>query len=356
MKPLLVTATEESIGKTAVALALARLARERGRSVGYLKPKGTRLESTAGKTFDTDPALAADLLELGVDPADLEPVVYSPTFVDQVLKGREDPADLAERVRRAFEAQAADHEFVVVEGDMGTGGVVGLTDPEVADMLDADVLLVAGYDGPRDVDAIVDAADRVGDRLAGVVFNGVADAEYDYVENTVVPFLEGRGVPVVGVVPRATDLAGVSVETLADELGAEVLTDVPTDGVVERFVVGAMGGDTALRYFRRTKDAAVITGGDRSDIHVAALEAAGVRCLVLTGGVRPSGSVLGTAEENGVPVLLVQTDTLGAVERAETVLRSGRTRSARTVDRMSGLLSEHADVEALLAGDSSADG
>lgn len=348
MKPLLVTATEESIGKTAIALALGTLARERGRSAGYLKPKGTRLESSVGKTFDTDPALAMDLLELDVDETQLEPVVYSPTFVDQVLKGREDSDDLRERVRDTFDAQAAAHDYVVVEGDMSTGAIVGLTDPEIADLIDADVLLVARYGDPRDVDAIVDAADRIGDRLAGVVFNAVADAEYDYVENTVVPFLEGRGIPVAGVVPRATDLAGVTVGTLADELGAEVLTDVPTDGFVERFVVGAMGGDSALRYFRRTKDAAVITGGDRADIHVAAIEAGGVRCLVLTGGIRPSGSVLGTAEENGVPVLLVQTDTLVTVERAEAVLRSGRTRTDRTVGRMRELLSEHADVDALL--------
>lgn len=348
MNPLLVTATAESTGKTAIALALATLARRRGRSVGYLKPKGTRLESTAGKTFDTDPELGVELLDLDADPTDLEPIVYSPTFVDQVLKGREDPAELRRRVRSAFDAQAAANDLVVVEGDLGTGGIVDLTDPDIADLLDASVLLVARYDGPRDVDDVLDAADRIGDRLAGVVFNGVSDAEYDYVENTVVPFLEGRGVPVVGVVPRVSDLAGVTVSTLADELGAEVLTETPADGLVERFVVGAMGGDTALRYFRRTKDAAVITGGDRSDIHVAALEAGGIRCLVLTGGVRPSGSVLGTAEENGVPVLLVQTDTLVTVERAEEVLRSGRTRSERTVDRMRSLLTEHADVDALI--------
>ena len=348
MNPLLVTATEESTGKTAVALAIARLARERGRSVGYLKPKGTRLESTAGTAFDTDPELGVDLLGLDADPTDLEPIVYSPTFVDQVLKGREDPAELRERVRRAFDAQADDAEFVVCEGDMTTGGIVDLTDPEIADELDADVLLVARYEGPRDPDAVVDAADRIGDRLAGVVFNGVADADFDYVETTLVPFLEGRGIPVVGVVPRAADLAGVSVGTLAEELGAELLTDVPTDGTVERFVVGAMGGDTALRYFRRTKDAAVITGGDRSDVHVAALEASGVRCLVLTGGVRPSGSVLGTAAERGIPVMLVQSDTRVATERAEAVVRSGRTRSERTVSRMEDLLAEHADVDALL--------
>ena len=94
MTSLLVTATQESSGKTAIALALATLARDRGRSVGYMKPKGTRLESVVGKTLDTDPMLAADLLDLDDDVADLEPIVYSPTFVEGVMRGREDPEAL----------------------------------------------------------------------------------------------------------------------------------------------------------------------------------------------------------------------------------------------------------------------
>lgn len=148
---------------------------------------------------------------------------------------------------------------------------------------------------------------------------------------------------------RDRDLAGVTVTELADELGADVLTSAPTDAYVERFLVGAMSGEAALRHFRRTRNAAVITGGDRSDIHTAALEAPGVACLVLTGGFEPPGAVLGRAEEAGVPVLVVQSDTLTAVDRAENVVHSGRVRDARTVERVRELLFEHADVDLLLS-------
>jgi len=44
----------------------------------------------------------------------------------------------------------------------------------------------------------------------------------------------------------------------------------------------------------------------------------------------------------------VQTDTLTTVERAEDVVRSGRTRDADTVDRMQRLLSDHAAVDSIL--------
>ena len=64
MNTLLITATEESTGKTAIALALATIANDRGQSVGYMKPKGTRLQSNVGKTLDEDPMLARELLGL----------------------------------------------------------------------------------------------------------------------------------------------------------------------------------------------------------------------------------------------------------------------------------------------------
>lgn len=49
-----------------------------------------------------------------------------------------------------------------------------------------------------------------------------------------------------------------------------------------------------------------------------------------------------------MPILSVQTDTLTTVERAEDVVRSGRTRDAETVDRMERLLADHAAVDSIL--------
>ncbi|OLZ41190.1 hypothetical protein A6E15_09405 [Natrinema saccharevitans] len=347
---LLVSSLAESAGKTAITLALARLAADAGDSVGYMKPKGTRLQSNVGKTLDEDPLLARDLLELEAELHDLEPVVYSPTFIEQAIRGREDDAELRERVTEAFETLSADHDRLFVEGGgrYDVGGIVDLADPDVAELLDARVLLVAPYEIPADVDDVIAAADRFGDRLAGVVFNDVSDAAYDGLETDVVPFLEGRGIPVYGILPSERELSGVTVADLADELGAETLVADGAENYVERFTVGAMGGDSALRHFRRTRDAAVITGGDRAEIHTAALEAPGVRCLILTGGHRPSGAITGQAREKGVPILSVRTDTLTTVERAEDVVRSGRTHTADTVDRMQRLLSDHADIDSIL--------
>lgn len=347
---ILVSSLAESTGKTAITLALARLAAEEGDSVGYMKPKGTRLESNVGKTLDEDPLLARELLDLEAEMHDLEPVVYSPTFVEQAIRGREDSDEVRERVVEAFEtlADGRDRMFVEGGGEYDVGGIVDLTDADVAELLDARVVLVASHEVPGDIDDVLAAADAFGDRLAGVIYNDVADAVYDTLETDVVAALEERGIPVFGVLPSERTLSGVTVGELAEELGASMLVEDGRDAYVERFSVGAMGADSALRHFRRTKDAAVITGGDRAEIHTAALEAPGVRCLILTGGHRPSGAIIGQAAEKGMPILSVQTDTLTTVERAEDVVRSGRTRDEETVDRMAELLTDHAAVDSIL--------
>ncbi|WP_338728710.1 phosphotransacetylase family protein [Haladaptatus sp. DJG-WS-42] len=351
MNSLLITSTEESTGKTAIALALATLASAQGASVGYMKPKGTRLQSNVGKILDEDPMLARDLLDSTDDLAEMEPVIYSPTFIENAIRGQEDPDALRDRVAENFAHLATDRDLMVVEGggSYTTGGIIGLTDADVANVLDSKVLLVATYREPGDVDDVLAAAESFGDRLGGVLFNAVKDADYDRVSTDVVPFLESRGIPVYGVLPRKRELAGLTVSALAKELGAQLVTpNVPTDGYIERFVVGAMGAEAALSQFRRTKAAAMITGGDRTDIQTAALEAPGITCLLLTGGFQPPGAVVGKAAERGVPILLMQTDTMTTIERAEDVIRSGRTRDEETVASMRELLAAHADVDAIL--------
>ncbi|WP_336339117.1 phosphotransacetylase family protein [Haloarcula brevis] len=351
---LLVTSTEEGIGKTAITLALATRAHDAGYDVGYMKPKGTRLRSAVGKTRDEDPMLARELLGLETDLHEMEPIVYSPTFIQEAIRGREDPDDLRERLQESIETCSDGNDLLLVEGssDLATGSIVDLTDVDIAELLDARVLLVTGYDTPSDTDEILSTARAIGDRLDGVLFNGITDATVDELADDVVPFLESEGIPVHGILPRDRSLAGVTVADLARSLGADILTgDANTDVHVERFSVGAMSGSSALERFRRTRDAVVVTGGDRSEVQTAALEASGIKALLLTGGFQPASAVIGQAADRNIPVLSVQSDTRTTIDRVEEVLRTGQTRNEATVERMRTLLDDGVDVESLLSID-----
>ncbi len=341
----------EGSGKTAVALALGVLAKERGMKVGYMKPLGTRLRSKFGKLLDEDALLAKRVLDLDEDVQDLAPITYSQTFIEQAIKGQEDTGKLREQIKKNYEKLAKNRDLMIIEGGKGlnTGGIVNLTDFDVAELFDLEAILVVRYDSPKDLDDILCGSKRLGKNLKGVVFNAVTEMNFDKVESMANPVLESQDIPVLGVLPWKKELAGITVNELAEELGAEKITAIPEDTFIERFLVGAMTGESALRYLRRTKDTAFITGGDRPDVQRAALESPGVNCIILTGGFRPPGAIIGKAEEKGVPILLLQSDTLTTIENAEEVIRKGRTRREKSIEIMHDLLSENVDLDSILS-------
>jgi BioD-like phosphotransacetylase family protein len=86
----------------------------------------------------------------------------------------------------------------------------------------------------------------------------------------------------------------------------------------------------------------VITGGDRSDIQLAALETS-TRCLVLTGNISPSPLILGRAEELGIPLLISKQDTLSTIEVIQQYFGKIRLHQPRKVERFEALLNERFD-------------
>jgi BioD-like phosphotransacetylase family protein len=118
------------------------------------------------------------------------------------------------------------------------------------------------------------------------------------------------------------------------------------DNLVEDIVVGAMGPEHALSIFRKHHNICVVTGGDRSDMQLAAMEAK-ARCIVLTGNLYPSSIILGKAEELGIPVVLVETDTFATAEKAEMVIRSARTHEPKKIERLRELVSCCVDLPRL---------
>jgi BioD-like phosphotransacetylase family protein len=85
---------------------------------------------------------------------------------------------------------------------------------------------------------------------------------------------------------------------------------------VETLSIGAMNVNAAMEFFRRRRNMAVVTGADRTDIQLAALEAS-TQCLILTGAGEPLPQLLNRAEELDVPLLKVDHDTLTTVELIE---------------------------------------
>jgi BioD-like phosphotransacetylase family protein len=147
----------------------------------------------------------------------------------------------------------------------------------------------------------------------------------------------------------STSYRSSAIAEIAEALDGTVLSAPDQlDSAVESFMVGAMGQEKALRFFRRKANKAVITGGDRADVQLAALETS-TRTIILTGNMPPSRTVLARAEELGVPMILVDTDTLTAVERLEGLLGRIHLHDEAKAARIRALFERDVDVARLLA-------
>lgn len=349
MRTLIISSTRPYAGKSGIALAVLSACASRGVPVGYFKPYGTMPVVVDGVMTDQDAAYVSRFATAPAPVGGVCPVVESRAFIEEVL--RDDPGEHADRVRDAFAIASQGAQAMVVEGpsDLAQGRTVGLNLCTLATLLDARVLLV---DRPESIDlpdSVLWAADCLGDRLLGVVFNGVGEAVFEFADGAVTRFLSHRGVRVLGTVARDPMLSSVSVDEIVEALGGTVLcAEEHTGEPVEAFMVGAMGQEKALRFFRRKARKAVITGGDRSDVQLAALET-DTRCIILTGNLPPSSLVLSRAEELGVPMVLVGMDTLTAVEKMEALLGRVRLHDPGKADRMREMFVQAVDIDALLA-------
>jgi hypothetical protein len=345
---LYVTSTQTFSGKSALCVGLLSRFRRDGFTIGYMKPVSTTARIVGERVMDEDAHFVKYTFGLAESLDTMAPVILTDQRVDSILAGAEENLDA--HVKAAYESIAKDKDIVVLEGggSMREGWIVNLAPPQVADLLGARALVLVPYDHDLQlVDDLITARVRMGDSLIGAVINRVPKHRFEFVASEVKPYVERHQVPVFAVLPKQRVLLSVSVAELADKLGGELLCcHQAVDELVENLMVGAMSVDSALTYFRRKPNKAVITGGDRPDIQLAALETS-TRCLILTGNIRPSPLILGRAEEAGVPIILTRHDTMTAVETIETFFGKTRFHQEKKVESFGNLLKEHMDFERL---------
>jgi BioD-like phosphotransacetylase family protein len=105
--------------------------------------------------------------------------------------------------------------------------------------------------------------------------------------------------------------------------------------------------DSALAYFRRMQNKAVITGAHRSDIQLAAMETS-TRCIILTGGLSANDVVIGKAQAKGIPIISVEDDTFTAIDKIEVRMGKTSIREKRKVERVKELMDVEFDIKRFL--------
>ena len=349
LKSLYIASTQGSGGKTTIAVGLCLALRDRGLNAGYFKPVGTLASSSGGVLLDEDAAFVAELLELDDEPTDLCPVVLDEDALHDVLAGSE--VDAMSRVSEAYARVSRGKDLVVCEGlgEIWQGRFLRTSGAEVVRQLDLKTLLVAKFAGARLLDDIIYVKDALKEYLLGVLFNMVPETRLELVENDYTTFLATHGVTSYGVLVSNARLSAVSVAEIVEALeGTYVCGERHGERLVETYMIGAMSPEHALRYFQLTPNKVVIVGGDRAEIILTALDTPTV-AVVLTGNYVPSPAVLERAEEAGVPLISVETDTVTAADGLRRLFGRLRVKEPAKIDLIVDLIDECVDLDRLVA-------
>jgi hypothetical protein len=319
MATLYVASTETFVGKSAICAMLLTQFRAQGRTVGYMKPVSVSVAQTEQGAVDQDAQLMRELFNLQEAPDQIAPILATTRVIEGVLHGNQ--PDYRAQLQTAYTSVAEGKDVVVLEGanTWAEGALLNLSADQVSDMLNAPVLLINRFRSINAVDSILAVHRYLGQRLLGVVLNQVFQSQQEYVRSAVVPFLEQSQIPVLGIIPHDTQIEAPSVNQVAAHINAAVVSEGDQNRLVENLSVGAMSAESALSFFRRKPNKAVITGGDRSDIQIAALETS-TACLILTGNMQPATAVLDRAAQRNVAILMTVDDTLTTVQRLESLM------------------------------------
>jgi hypothetical protein len=275
------------------------------------------------------------------------PIFLVDEWREKWLESREE--SLVEKVKESYVEVSQKKDIVLVEGGISFfEGKFGQIDaPNLAQFLQLKTVLITKGNPLFELDSILAAAELFQTNLIGVIFNRVPPAEAKKAKLTQAS-LAKQGVEILGVIPEERTLLGITVAELAQSLNGEILCcEEKKNELLDTFMVGAMGQEKALSYFRLKEEKVVITGGDRADIQLAALETP-TKCLVLTGNLYPSSYVLSRASDLGVPVLLVPDDTFTVVDKTEQLLGKVRVHEPEKVRLFRELFEQYFDWDKFL--------
>ncbi len=347
MKNLLISSTKKNAGKTALGLGICL--NLEGKK-GYFKPLSDKIVVKEDRIYDEDSKLFRTVLELREKEEEISIFHDYAGILREISRDPDKKESIKKELKRRFEEIRRDRKFVIVESAQNAsyGLYAGLSAGDIAKELNLRSIIVAEGDIENIIDKTVMCRyflNSFGVNLDGVVINKVKNRKE--IEDIVVPELKNRGIDVLGILPYEKILSGIIVEDVVDILGANLLTgEKGLERRIDKVFIGAMSTESALSYLRRYANKAIITGGDRVDMQLAALETS-TSCLILTGGIYPSPQVIAKAEKLNIPVMLVSEDTFSASKRFENITAKIEAKDRKKIETIKKMVKENVDLSKL---------
>lgn len=368
VKSIYLLSAQPYSGKSLITVGLGLQLKDEGYQVGYFKPFGRAVKKPGlrpdfyrdfggvgvdEKIIEEDVYSVKKALALGEPLEQICPLLVTEEMIKNILCGP--PAGevgsnkeyFSEKIVNSFNQVAKGKDLVFIDGagNLSEGCLFDLPVEKMVKITQSKVLFVFKNEQGLDIDQILAVKEIFKDNFLGAVINFISGREMDYFREVVVPYLGKKKIEIFALFPKDVLLSVVTVKEIVEHLHAKVLSgEDKLDELVENFTVGAMHPEHALSYFRKIANKAVITGGDRADIQLAALETS-TKCLILTGNLSPDSLVLCKAMDLGIPVLLVPYDTYTTVEMIEEITKRIPFHGEKKITRVKELFKMNFDFE-----------
>jgi uncharacterized protein len=343
MKTIIIGSVSENAGKTSFVVGLAKAI---NRKFGYLKPFGDRLIYRKKRLWDHDSALITNIFGLEQNSDEMT-IGFEHSKLRYMYDEDSTKAKLLDMARNLGDG----NQLLMVEGgkDLTYGASVKLDTLSLARYMGGKLIFViSGDEGTisDDVTFIKKYIDMSGLDY-GVIINKVCNLE-DYLNNYLRDIKE-MGVNVLGVIPFEARLTQVSVSYIAEKLQARVIAGEGGLGQRARETfVGAMSGDSAARLpIWKKENKLVITGGDRSDMIVAALEK-NTAGIILTNNIIPPQNLIAKATDMNIPMLLVPLDTFQAAKQIDDMIPLLTRDDTERIGLLQKLIEQYVDLKMIM--------
>lgn len=320
-KKLFIAATGQHCGKTTISLSLMHLALKRYPRVGYIKPIGPKCQEFNGITVDKDAALMARVFGQEDRIALMSPLVLGKGSTRRFLDGvrtREWAADKITSACRELEAQC---DLLLIEGagHSGVGSVIGLNNAEVASMLGASVVMVAGggigsvIDSVRMNLAVYEQAKvHVGLLLVNKIIPGKRRSSLGYLEK----YFSPQGIKVRGAFDYSSVLADPTLQNISKLLDAPLQGDLSQrQRIIHNIQLGAASSqkvidgleESSLLITTSSRDELLVTLSSLYNIPAYQRQIAG---LVIPGHAPVSAITQRIITDSGIPYIRVMATTV----------------------------------------------
>ncbi len=324
VKTFYLSSLRERTGKSFLSLGFIQKLQKEGKRFAYFKPIGVPKAAFSDKA-DPDVSFILNNVYKTSHPYELISPVSIPDayYIDLVDSNKRE--EYLQLIKKAYDEITRDVDYIIIEGNPSIRKFVrvGIDDISIVQMLGINNLIYVSTDSSdKCIDNFFFTKNYFEFRkmnILGILFNKI---DYQYIariKELAEDHISRYNVPILGIIERSIELFSPRVNEVKEQIGGELINEPASLGLnnlVETYLIGAMNAQAALKYFRQVKKAAVITGGDRADLAVAALDQ-DVSCLILTGFIQPDIRVITAANEKKIPIILSPSDTYTTMRNLE---------------------------------------